>query len=98
SPQTVSDFKQAIDAAVVKQGTFTLIFHPYKWIRNDQIVELVDYAVARHGKKIKFLNFREALARLNQNLLGGQSLRSPKGDDNGVRLLDLNCDGYLDVV
>jgi len=64
NPQTVADFKRAIDAAVVKQGTFTLIFHPHKWITSEQIVELVDYAVAKHGNKVKFLNFKEAGERL----------------------------------
>lgn len=98
NPQTVADFKRAIDAAVVKQGTFTLIFHPHKWITSEQIVELVDYAVAKHGNKVKFLNFKEACERLNKNLLAGQSLRSADGEDNGVRLLDLDADGYQDVV
>ena len=98
NPQTVADFKRAIDAAVIKQGVFTLIFHPHKWIRSEQIVELIDHAVAKHGKKVKFLNFREAQERLNKNLLGGQPLRAADGGDNGVRLLDLDADGYLDVV
>jgi len=31
-------------------------------------------------------------------LLAGQPLRAPDGTDNGVRLLDVNSDGYLDVV
>ena len=31
-------------------------------------------------------------------MLGGQSLRTADGTDNGVRLLDLDQDGYLDVV
>ena len=70
--QTVHDFERALDAAVIKQGTFTLIFHPHKWLRNEQIVELIDH--------------------------GGQSLRASDGGDNGVRLLDANRDGYLDVV
>src|SRR5207247_2845423 len=44
------------------------------------------------------LTFREALERINQNLLAGQSLRGSDGGDNGVRLIDLDGDGYLDVV
>ena len=48
--------------------------------------------------KIKFLNFREVLERLEKNLLAGQSLRGPTGRDNGVRLLDLDQDSLLDVV
>lgn len=95
---TVADWKSALDVTVLKQGVFTMIFHPHGWIRNDQIVELIDYAVAKYGKKIKFLNFREAQERLDKNLLAGQPLRATNGQDNGVRLLDLNHDGYLDVV
>ena len=72
NPVTVADWKAAIDATVLKQGSFNLIFHPHGWIRNDQLVELIDYAVNKHGKKIKFLNFREAQARLNKFLLDGQ--------------------------
>ncbi len=98
NPRTVEDLKRALDAAVVKQGVFTLVFHPHKWIKAEQLVELVDYAVRKHGKKVKFLNFREAADRLRQNLLAGNPLRSPDGGDNGVRLLDVNHDGYMDVV
>jgi putative membrane-bound dehydrogenase-like protein len=99
NPLTVKDWKAALDCTVIKQGVFCLVFHPHGWIKNEQIVDLIDYAVARHGKKVKFLTFREAQERLNKNLLGGQPLRNPNtGLDNGVRLLDLNDDGYLDVV
>ena len=63
------------------------------------LVELIDHAVSKHGKKVKFLTFREALERLNRHLLAGQPLRHPEdGTDNGVRLLDLDNVGYLDVV
>ncbi len=98
NPRTVEDLKRAIDAAVVKQGTFTLVFHPHKWIKTEQIIELVDYAVERYGPKVKFLNFREAAQRLNKNLLAGTPLRGTTGADGGVRLLDANADGYMDVV
>jgi putative membrane-bound dehydrogenase-like protein len=98
NPITVRDWKAALDATVLKQGTFALVFHPQGWIRNEQIVELIDHAVARHGKKVKFLTFREAQERLNKHLLGGQPLRTADGQDNGVRLIDVNNDGYLDVV
>src|SRR5205823_4899687 len=57
-----------------------------------------DHAVAKHGKKVKFLTFREAQERINKNLLGGQPLRTAAGQDNGVRLLDLDNDGFVDVV
>jgi putative membrane-bound dehydrogenase-like protein len=98
NPITVRDWKAALDATVVKQGVFCLVFHPHGWIRSDQLVELIDHAVTHHGTKVKFLTFREAQERLDRNLLGGQPLRTTSGRDNGVRLLDLDNDGYLDVV
>src|SRR5260370_5463564 len=98
NPTTVADWKAALDAVVVKQGVFNLIFHPHGWIRNEQIVDLIDHAVSKHGKKVKFLTFREAQERLNKNLLDGNPLRAADGQDNGVRLIDLNNDGFLDVV
>ena len=75
NPDTVRDWKLALDACVLKQGVFNLVFHPHGWIRNDQIVELIDHAVAKHGKKVKFLTFKECAERLNTNLLGGSSIR-----------------------
>jgi putative membrane-bound dehydrogenase-like protein len=98
NPVTVADWIASLDATVLKQGTMTMIFHPHGWIRNDQLVELIDYAVQKYGTRVKFLNFREAQDRLNQNLLAGHALRASDGSDNGVRLLDLNNDGFLDVV
>lgn len=97
-PTTVADWKAALDVAVLKQGVFTFIFHPHGWIRTDQLVEFIDYAVGKYGQKVKFLNFREAQERLDRNLLLGHPLRAAGGQDNGVRLLDLNNDGYIDVV
>lgn len=98
NPVTVRDMQRAIDAAVVKQGAFALCFHPHGWINNTQIVEVIDYAVSRHGTKVKFLSFQEVNERLTQNLLGGQPLRHAAGGDNGVRVLDVDADGYMDVV
>ncbi|MEK7684572.1 MAG: PVC-type heme-binding CxxCH protein [Verrucomicrobiota bacterium] len=98
NPITVRDWKAALDLTVLKQGTFTFIFHPHGWILPGQLVEFVDYAVQRYGRKVKFLNFREAQERLNHNLLAGQPLRAANGEDNGVRLVDLNHDGGMDVV
>jgi putative membrane-bound dehydrogenase-like protein len=98
NPQTVHDWKAALDCTVFKQGVFCLVFHPHGWIKNDQIVELIDHAVQKHGKKVKFLNFREALERLNKNLLDGQPLRDRStGKDGSVRIVDTNGDGFLDV-
>ena len=45
-----------------------------------------------------FLNFKECAERLNKNFLKENSLRGKLGVDNGVRLLDLNNDGWMDVV
>ncbi len=96
--ETLADMKAALDIAVRKQGTYNLVFHPHGWIRNAQIVELIDYANKTYGKKVKFLTFKECLERLNKNLLMDQPLRAANGQDNGVRLLDLNNDGYQDVI
>jgi putative membrane-bound dehydrogenase-like protein len=98
NPFTVEDWKAALDATVIKQGVFTLCFHPHGWIENTQVVEFIDYAVHKYGDKIKFLNFREAVERLEENLFDGTALRSITGLDSGSRLIDLNRDGYLDAV
>src|SRR2546430_16031888 len=90
NPVTVADWKAALDASVLKQGTFTFIFHPHGWIRPEQLVEFIDYADKKYGRKVKFLNFREAQERLDKNLLLSHPLRASNGQDNGVRLLDLN--------
>ncbi len=97
SPTTVRDMKAAIDATVAKQGVFTLTFHPGRWIRNDQVIEIIDYTVSRYGRKVKFLNFREAYRKLTENLLAGQPLRAENGQDNGIRVADVNADGFMDV-
>ena len=98
APKSVEDMKAAIDATVLKQGVYTLVFHPHGWIENTQVVELIDHVVATHGSKVKFLNLAEIQDRMNTNLLGGQALRDADGGDNGVRMLDLNLDGYQDVL
>ncbi|HTD66982.1 MAG TPA: PVC-type heme-binding CxxCH protein [Candidatus Limnocylindria bacterium] len=98
NPKTVEDWKRALDAIVLKQGVMTFIFHPHGWIKPEQMVEFIHYAAAKYGRRVKFLNFREAQERLQQHLLSGQTLRrSSDGGDNGVRLLDVNNDGFLDV-
>ena len=97
NPRTVDDWKALLDATVIKQGTMNLVFHPHNWIKPQQVAELVDYAQSKHGKKVKFLTFRECFERLNMHLLAGHPLRDEKGNDNGVRVLDLNNDGYMDV-
>jgi putative membrane-bound dehydrogenase-like protein len=96
---TLRDWYACLDATVKKQGTMNFVFHPYDWMDNKQIVQFIDYAQETYGKRIKFLTFREAVDRLTKNVLNGHPLRDPKtGADNGVRLLDVNNDGYMDVV
>ncbi|MEW6305810.1 MAG: PVC-type heme-binding CxxCH protein [Verrucomicrobiota bacterium] len=95
---TLADWKAALDAVVLKQGVFTWIFHPHGWSSPAQINDFIDYAVNKHGKKVKFLTFKEALERLNKNLLKGQSLRAANGQDGDVRLLDANNDGFMEVI
>jgi hypothetical protein len=98
SPQTVSDFKAAIDALVLKQGIFSICFHPHGWIAAEQMVEIIDHAATRHAGKVKFLTFREVQERLDRYLLAGQPLRAENGQDNGVRIVDVNRDGFMDAV
>jgi putative membrane-bound dehydrogenase-like protein len=97
-PFFIRDWKAALDAVIRKQGTFNLVCHPYGWSKSEQLVELVDYADRKYGKKVLFLTFREVQERLNRHLLGGQAVRAADGSDNGVRLIDLKGDGHLDVV
>jgi len=97
-PQMLEDWKRALDVTVKKKGTMNLVFHPHGWASTKQLVELVDYADKTYGKKVKFLNFRECADRLEKHLLQGGSLRDAKGGDAGVRVLDLNADGFMDVV
>ena len=98
NPVTVEDWKAAIDATVIKQGVFNFVFHPHGWVSNSQMIDWIDHITKSHGKKVKFLNFKEARERLTKNLLGGQPLKNINGQDNGVRLLDLDNDGFMDVV
>ena len=95
---TVADWKAALDATVIKQGVMTLILHPHGWSSPQQLIELIDHAVAKYGPRVKFLTFPEALARLEKSALAGESLRAKDGGDNGVRLLDVDGDGFMDVV
>jgi hypothetical protein len=94
----LDDWKAALDNVVKKQGVFTAVFHPHGWSGPEQWVELIDYAQQTYGKKVLFLNFREALERLEKNALGGHALRNADGTPGGVRMMDLNGDGLMDVV
>ena len=98
NPKTVADIETAIDKTVALRGLYTLCFHPHGWIRSSQVIEILDHVVNRYGRRVRFLNFHDAIERLTLNLLGGVPLRSAEGNDNGVRVLDLNADGFLDVI
>ena len=97
-PRTVEDLKAALDATVAKQGLFVLVFHPHGWIENTQVTELIDHAQRKHGSKLKFLNMPEVQARIDQHMLAGRPIRKPDGDPSGTRVLDLDSDGYMDVL
>ena len=98
SPRVLEDWQRALDITVLKQGLHTVCFHPHGYSLPESIAGLVDYADRTYGKRVKFLNCREILERLTKNALAGTPLRSATGADNGVRLLDVNGDGFLDVV
>jgi hypothetical protein len=65
---TLADWKAALDIAVIKQGVMPIVFHPHGWSSSAQFVEFIDYAVAKHGRKVKFLTFREAQERIGAPL------------------------------
>ncbi|MBL8819239.1 MAG: neutral/alkaline non-lysosomal ceramidase N-terminal domain-containing protein [Planctomyces sp.] len=96
--RTVDDWKVALDLTVHQKGVFNLVFHPHGWIKAEQIVELIDHAVAKHGSKVKFLTFREAADRLNDNLLKGRRILEADESLSSFRILDVNLDGFMDVV
>ncbi|MCG8650346.1 MAG: FG-GAP-like repeat-containing protein, partial [Pirellulales bacterium] len=99
NPKTVADMKAALDATVLKRGVYNLVFHPHGWIRNDQMVQFIDYAQKKYGTRVKFLTFRECTDRINRFMLLGQPLRDPvTGGDNGIRIVDFDGDGYQDVM
>jgi len=97
NPDTVRDWKLALDAIVLKKGVFNLVFHPHGWIRAEQIVELIDHAQEKHGKKVKFLTFKECAERLNGELLRSRSIRTSDGSRRKVYVVDSQPDGFMDV-
>ena len=98
SPKFLADWRAGLDATVLKKGTIALCFHPHGWVTADSIVDLIDYADSKYGKRIKFLTLREVEERLTKHLTGGVPLRGDDGSDNGVRVADVNGDGYMDVL
>jgi putative membrane-bound dehydrogenase-like protein len=105
NPETLADWKAALDWVVAKQGVMTTVFHPHGWSSPEQWVEFIDYAQEKYGKRVKFLTFREALERIEKNALRGTSLRpswqrAGAGDwfRESARLLDIDGDGFMDVL
>ena len=98
NPVTISDYKAAVDATVAKQGAVSLCFHAGNWMRNSQMVDIVDHASRTHGKKVKFLSMGEMHELMTKNLLMGNPIRRSDGGDNGIRILDVNNDGFMDVI
>jgi putative membrane-bound dehydrogenase-like protein len=98
NPKTVVDLKAALDATILKKGVANIVFHPHGWIRAEQVVDVIDYIDQKYGKRVKFLAFDECIEKINRHLLQDNPIRSPnEGRGNGVRILDLNQDGYMDV-
>lgn len=98
NPVTLSDWKAGLDVTVLKKGVFTIILHPHGWSSPDQFVQLIQYAQERYGQRVKFLTFKEALEKLSRNLLDGFPIRTSLPPLHQTKLLDLNNDGYLDLV
>jgi len=96
--KTADDWKRAVDICVQKQGLVNILFHTIGYIKNTQVTDVIDYADRTYGQRVKFLNCREIYDRLTRHALGGVPLRNARGGDNGVRLLDVDADGLLDVV
>jgi len=95
NPLTLRDWKAALDCTVIKKGVFNMVFHPHGWIKAEQVIDFIDHAVEKYGKKVKFLTFHEAHARLQKSLFRGDEWRAAA---ESVFVLDVNNDGYLDIV
>ncbi len=98
SPKVLADWKAGLDALVLKKGTIALCFHPHGWISAKSMVEFIDHARSEYGDRVKFLTLREVEERLTEHLTGGVPLRADDGSDNGVRIADLDGDGFMDVL
>lgn len=98
NPITVRDWIIGLKAIAKKQGVFTLVFHPHGWIDAEQVGKLVDAAQQELSGRVRFLSIAEAVRRIRTNALKGESLRRADGGDNGVRIVDVNNDGFMDVL
>jgi hypothetical protein len=98
SDKTIEDWKRALDITVAKQGVMTICFHPHGYIDAEQIVALIDYAVASYGKKIKFLNCREVLKRIEKNTVADFPIGDPATKLHSSRYLDIDGDHHIDIL
>ncbi len=98
SDAVLADWKAALDYTVEKKGVFTAVLHPHGWSAPEQWVAFIEYAQKTYGRRVKFLNFREALERLEKHALAGTPLRPDNAQESSVRMLDLDRDGSMDVV
>ena len=96
--EMLDDWKAALDAVVKARGVFTSVFHPHGWSTPEQWVEFIGHVQRTYGARVKFLTFREAMERIEKNALAGHPLRAADGGDGGVRMLDVDADGFMDVV
>lgn len=111
---TVDDWKAALDIIVLKKGMMNLCIHPHGWIQSSQMVEFIQYAHEKYGRRVRFLSMKDAgdkLAKLDMSkhrpqprkmadtpLPEGVKLLDAQERDNGVRFVDLNGDGHEDIV
>jgi putative membrane-bound dehydrogenase-like protein len=98
NPATVADWKAALDAVVLKKGVFTFIFHPHGWIKPEQLVDFIRYTRDKYGKRVKFVNFKEAQERLNKHFLAGKPLLNEKHETSATLIADIDGDGFMDVI
>ena len=105
NPETLANWKAALDWVVDKQGVMTTVFHPHGWSSPEQWVEFIDYAQEKYGKRVKFLTFREALERIEKNALHDSPLRDSwrrygAGDwkKDPALVFDIDGDGFMDVL
>ncbi len=97
--RNLKEWVAAMDLAVLMEGSFALCFHAHGRTQPGELVDFVDIAQDKYPKEVKFLNVQEVVARINKHLLLDQPLRHPEnGQDNGVRMVDVNDDGYMDVL
>lgn len=64
----------------------------------EKVTQFVKHVRTETDGRARFLTFKQAQQRMQEHMFFGQALRRSDGLDNGVRLLDLNQDGYMDVV